>query len=102
MVPSNIAGNQAREWLRLPANAKYRLFVWLDARICPDSATIAIARDDDTGVRDLPQRPPLGGKESYGSRWSCFLARRGRVRCPGAHLDGQPVDENLHRPDGAA
>ena len=28
--------------------AKYRLFVWLDARVCPDSATIAIARDDDT------------------------------------------------------
>ena len=28
--------------------AKHRLFVWLDARICPDSATITIARDDDT------------------------------------------------------
>ena len=28
--------------------AKHRLFVWLNARVCPDSATIAIARDDDT------------------------------------------------------
>ena len=31
-----------------PRVAKYRLFVWLDARVCPDSATIAIARDDTT------------------------------------------------------
>ena len=27
--------------------AKYRLFVWVDTRICPDSALIAIARDDN-------------------------------------------------------
>ena len=31
-----------------PRVAKHRLFVWRDVRICPDSATIAIARDDDT------------------------------------------------------
>ena len=31
-----------------PAIAKYRLFAWLDARICPDHALIVIARDDDT------------------------------------------------------
>ena len=36
--------------------AKYRLFVWLDARICPDSATIAIARDDDTAFGILHSR----------------------------------------------
>ena len=30
-----------------PRVSKHRLFVWADARICPDSATIAIARDDD-------------------------------------------------------
>ena len=31
-----------------PAIAKYCLFAWLDARICPDHALIVIARDDDT------------------------------------------------------
>ena len=36
--------------------AKYRLFVWLDARVCPDSATIAIARDDDTTFGVLHSR----------------------------------------------
>ncbi len=30
-----------------PRVAKHRLFVWCDAGVCPDSATIAIARDDD-------------------------------------------------------
>jgi type II restriction/modification system DNA methylase subunit YeeA len=30
-----------------PRVAKYRLFVWMDCRVLPDSATIAFARDDD-------------------------------------------------------
>ncbi|MDE2991632.1 MAG: class I SAM-dependent DNA methyltransferase [Chloroflexota bacterium] len=30
-----------------PRVAKHRLFVWRDRRVCPDSAVIAIARDDD-------------------------------------------------------
>ena len=36
--------------------AKHRLFVWLDPRICPDSALIAIARDDDTTFGILHSR----------------------------------------------
>ena len=36
--------------------AKHRLFVWLNARVCPDSATIAIARDDDTTFGILHSR----------------------------------------------
>ena len=36
--------------------AKHRLFVWLDARVCADSATIAIARDDDTTFGILHSR----------------------------------------------
>ena len=36
--------------------AKHRLFVWLDARVCPDSATIAISRDDDTTFGILHSR----------------------------------------------
>ncbi|MDE0110202.1 MAG: class I SAM-dependent DNA methyltransferase [Bryobacterales bacterium] len=39
-----------------PRVAKYRLFVWLDTRVCPDSATIAIARDDDTTFGILHSR----------------------------------------------
>ena len=39
-----------------PRVAKHRLFVWLDTRICPDSATIAIARDDDTTFGILHSR----------------------------------------------
>ena len=29
-------------------HSKHRLFSWFDARICPDSALIVVARDDDT------------------------------------------------------
>ena len=39
-----------------PRVAKYRLFVWVDTRVCPDSATIAIARDDDTAFGILHSR----------------------------------------------
>ena len=39
-----------------PRVAKYRLFVWVDGRVCPDSATIAIARDDDTTFGILHSR----------------------------------------------
>ena len=36
--------------------ARHRLFVWLDSRIYPDSAVIAIARDDDTTFGILHSR----------------------------------------------
>ena len=39
-----------------PRVAKYSLFVWMDARVCPDSATIAIARDVDTTFGILHSR----------------------------------------------
>jgi len=39
-----------------PRVSKHRLFVWLDAGFCPDSATIAIARDDDTTFGILHSR----------------------------------------------
>ena len=48
-------GNLSR-YIATPRVAKYRLFVWLDARVCPDSATIAIARDDDTTFGILHSR----------------------------------------------
>ena len=34
-------------YIATPTVAKHRLFVWLDARICPDHQLIVIARDDD-------------------------------------------------------
>ena len=37
-------------------HSKHRAFVWLDKRICPDSALIAIARDDDTTFGILHSR----------------------------------------------
>ncbi len=43
-------------YIATPRVAKHRLFVWLDARICPDSALIAIARDDDTTFGILHSR----------------------------------------------
>ena len=39
-----------------PRVAKHRLFVWCDAGVCPDSATIAIARDDDVTFGILHSR----------------------------------------------
>ena len=39
-----------------PRVAKHRLFVWRDSRVCPDSAVIAIARDDDTTFGILHSR----------------------------------------------
>ncbi len=39
-----------------PCVSKYRLFAWLDSRICPDHALIAVARDDDTTFGILHSR----------------------------------------------
>ena len=39
-----------------PRVAKYRLFVWHDTRVCPDSQLIIIARDDDTTLGILHSR----------------------------------------------
>ncbi len=43
-------------YIATPRLAKHRLFVWLDARICPDSQLIVIARDDDTTFGILHSR----------------------------------------------
>ena len=39
-----------------PDCRSYSLFVWFDVRVCPDSALIAIARDDDTTFGILHSR----------------------------------------------
>ena len=43
-------------YIATPRVAKHRLFVWLDSRVCPDSALIVIARDDDTTFGILHSR----------------------------------------------
>ena len=43
-------------YIASPQVAKYRLFVWLDARICPDKQLVVIARDDDTTFGILHSR----------------------------------------------
>ena len=48
-------GNMAR-FIATPTVSKHRLFLWLDARICPDHQLIVIARDDDTAFGILHSR----------------------------------------------
>ena len=43
-------------YIATPRVAKHRLFVWCDVRVCPDSAVIAIAREDDTTFGILHSR----------------------------------------------
>jgi len=43
-------------YIATPTVAKYRLFVWLDARVCPDHQLIVIARADDTTFGILHSR----------------------------------------------
>ena len=43
-------------YIATPTLAKHRLFVWCDARICPDHQLIVIARDDDTTFGILHSR----------------------------------------------
>ena len=43
-------------YIATPTVAKHRLFVWCDARICPDHQLIVIARDDDTTFGILHSR----------------------------------------------
>ncbi|MYD11171.1 MAG: class I SAM-dependent DNA methyltransferase, partial [Chloroflexi bacterium] len=38
---------QISRYLCTPLTSKYRLYVWLDSRVLPDSTTVSIAREDD-------------------------------------------------------
>ena len=48
-------GNLSR-YIATPTVAKHRLFVWCDARICPDHQLIVITRDDDVTFGILHSR----------------------------------------------
>ena len=45
-----------QRYIITPRVSKYRLFTWMDAAVLPDSATVAIARDDDTTLGILHSR----------------------------------------------
>ena len=45
-----------KRFIGTPRVAKYRLFVWLDAKILPDTAVISIAKDDDVTFGILHSR----------------------------------------------
>ena len=40
--------NGLPRFIATPRVARHRLFVWCDARICPDTRVVIVARDDDT------------------------------------------------------
>ena len=48
--------NGLSRYILTPRVAKHRLFVWSHRHVCPDSAVIAIARDDDTTFGILHSR----------------------------------------------
>ena len=75
-------------YIATPRVAKYRLFAWLDARVCPDSATIAIARDDDTTFGILHSR----FHEIWSLRLGTWLGKGNDPRyTPTTHIRDVPV-----------
>ena len=51
-----IALDGLSRYIATTRHAKHRLFIWCDSRICPDSALVVIARDDDTTFGILHSR----------------------------------------------
>ena len=66
--------DELSRYILTPRVSKHRLFVWVDARVCPDSATIAIARDDDVAFGILHSR----FHEAWSLRLGTSLADRPR------------------------
>ena len=71
-------------------HAKHRVLVWLDKRICPDSALIAIARDDDTTFGILHSR----FHETWSLRLGTSLEDRPRYT-PTTTLETFPFPDGL-------
>ena len=73
-----------------PRVSKHRLFVWLDNPVCPDSATIAIARDDDVTFGILHSR----FHEIWSLRLGTSLENRPRYT-PTTTFESFPFPEGL-------
>ena len=74
-----------------PRVSKHRLFVWMDARICPDSATIAIARDDDTTFGILHSR----FHEAWSLRLGTSLEETAPAHTPTTTFETFPFPDGL-------
>ena len=85
-----------KRYIATPRVAKHRLFVWLDTAICPDSALIAVARDDDTAFGILHSR----FHEAWSLRLGTSLEDRPRYT-PTTAFETFPFPEGLS-PDGPA
>lgn len=73
-----------------PRVSKFRLFVWLDKFVCCDSATIAVARDDDTTFGILHSRM----HELWSLRLGSSLEDRPRYT-PSTTFESFPFPEGL-------
>jgi type II restriction/modification system DNA methylase subunit YeeA len=81
--------NLARQIIT-PRVSKYRLFVWRPIQVVPDSATVAIARDDDTSFGILHSR----FHESWALRLGTSLEDRPRYT-PSTTFETFPFPEGL-------
>ena len=79
-----------RRFIATPTVAKHRLFVWLDANVCPDHQLIVIARDDDTTFGILHSR----FHEAWSLRLGTSLENRPRYT-PTTTFETFPFPEGL-------
>ena len=77
-------------YIATPTVAKHRLFVWLDARVCPDHQLIVIARDDDAMFGILHSR----FHEAWSLRLGTSLEDRPRYT-PTTTFETYPFPEGL-------
>ena len=77
-------------YIATPTVAKHRLFVWCDARVCPDHQLIVIARDDDTTFGILHSR----FHEIWSLRLGTSLEDRPRYT-PSTTFETYPFPEGL-------
>ena len=91
-------------YVATPTVAKHRLFVWYDARICPDHQLIVVARDDDLTVGILHRR----FHELWSLRLCTWLGKGQRpalhaehdvrdVSVPGRQLRDRPAGDRRRR-----
>ena len=80
------------QYIATPRVSKHRLFVWSDTRVCPDSALIAIAREDDTTFGILHSR----FHEVWSLRMGTWLGKGNDPRyTPTTTLETFPFPEGL-------
>ena len=90
--------SKVERYICTPRVAKHRVFVWLDVKVLPDSATVAIARDDDYFFGVLHSK--------LHETWSLRMAHRSKT-APATRLPphsrpfpspGRPATKTAHTP----